>query len=162
MAVKKQPDSGASELTESANDFFRQFIKHIEIYMVEIGQSLVPDSDSADHRLATMRAVKLTLIDSGMSQEELRNLFGLLALEDASTSQLPQWDREPNKRRFELIDGEIQSTLSPVEQFELECLTQRMRDHVDSEANLSLAGARKLHRLLSDVDSESADPSLDL
>jgi len=162
MAVKKQPDSGASELTESANDFFRQFLKHLEIYMVETGQSLGPDSDSADHRLAAMRAVKLTLIDSGMSQEKMRNLFGLIAFEDGRTSQPPQWDRELNKRRFELIDGEIQGTLTPVEQFELECLTQRMRDHVDSEANLPLAGARKLHRLLSDMDSESADSSLDL
>jgi len=162
MAVKKQPDSGAGELTESANDFFRQFIKHLEIYMVDTGQSLGPDSDSAEHRLAAMRAVKLTLIDSGMNQEELRNLFGLLAFEDASTSQPPQWDSELNKRRFELIDGEIQGTLSPVEQFELECLTQRMRDHVDSEANLPLSGARKLHRLLTDMDSESADSSLDL
>lgn len=51
MAVKKQPDSGASELPEAAHDWFRQFLKHLELFMVETSQSLGPDSDSADHRL---------------------------------------------------------------------------------------------------------------
>ncbi len=54
-----------------------------------------------------------------------------------------------NKRRFELIDGDIQGTLSRAEQIELAGLTQLMREHVDSEVNLPLEGARKLHRLLS-------------
>jgi len=157
MAVKKQPDSNASELTETANDWFRQFLKHLEIHMVETGESLGANSDSFDHRLAAMRAVMMTLIDSGTNQEELRKIFGLVAFENAGMSPPLEWNREQNKRRFELIDREIQGTLSPVEQFELASLTQRMREHVDSEANLSFEGARKLHQLLTDMDSESVE-----
>jgi len=126
MAVKKQPDSGTRELSEAANDWFRQFLKHLEIYMMETGQSLGQESDSADHRLAAMHAVKLTLLDTGMNHEELRNLFGLLAMENVNKSQRTQWNRELNRRRFELIDSDIQGTLSPVEQFELASLTQLM------------------------------------
>lgn len=48
MAFKKQPDSGASELPEAANDWFRQFLKHLQLFMVETSQSLRPDSDSVD------------------------------------------------------------------------------------------------------------------
>lgn len=158
MAVKKQLDSGATDLPEAASDWFRQFLKHLELFMVETGQRLGPDSGSADHQLAAMRAVRLTLLDSGMDDEKLRNLFGRVAIEDLGTSQSLQWNAELNKRRFELIDGDIQGTLSPAEQIELAGLTQLMRDHVDSEANLPFEGARKLHRLLTNMDSESADP----
>lgn len=77
MAVKKQPESGAGELSESANDWLREFLKHLELFMVETGQGLRPDSQSAEYRLAAMRAVKLTLLDSGMDDEEIVNLFVL-------------------------------------------------------------------------------------
>jgi len=157
MAVKKQPDSNVSALTETANDWFRQFLKHLEIHMAETGESLGPDSDSSDHRLAAVRAVMLTLIDSGMNQVELRNLFRLVAFENAVSPPTREWSSELNRRRFELIDRDIQGMLSPVEQFELASLTHRMREHVDSEANLPFEGARKLHRLLTDMDSESAE-----
>ena len=157
MAVKKQLDFDASDLPEAASDWFRQFLKHLELFMVETGQPLRPDSDSAEYQLAAMRAVKLTLLDSGMDDEKLRNLFGRVAIEDPGNSPPLQWNAELNKRRFELIDGDIQGTLSPAQQIELAGLTQLMRDHVDSEANLPLAGARKLHRLLTNMDSESAD-----
>lgn len=157
MAVKKQPDSGTSELPESAHDWFRQFLKHLELFMVETSQSLGPDSNSADHRLVAMRAVKLTFLESGMNHEEVRDLFGLVAIESVGTSQSPRWNREFNRRRFELIDGDIQGTLNAAEQIELAGLTQLMREQVDSEANLPFEGARQLHRRLADLDSGSAD-----
>jgi hypothetical protein len=47
MAVKKQPESSAGELSEFANDWFRQFVKHVEVYMVETGQVLRPNSEWA-------------------------------------------------------------------------------------------------------------------
>ena len=149
MAVKKQPESSAGELCEAANDWFRQFLKHLEIFMVETGQALPPDSEPADFRLAAMRAVKFTLLDSGVDDDEIVNLFGRVVIEEKSRGQKPVWNAELNKRRFELIDGDIQGTLSRAEQIELAGLTQLMREHVDSEVNLPLEGARKLHRLLS-------------
>jgi len=59
MAVKKQPDSGASELLEAANEWFCQFLEQLELFWVETSQSLGPNSESAGQRLAAMHAVKL-------------------------------------------------------------------------------------------------------
>lgn len=157
MNVKKQPESNAGELCESANDWFRLFLKHLEVYMTETGQSLGPDSDSTELRLAAMRAVTLTLRDSGADEDEIVNLFGRVAIEEKNAAHEPVWNPQLNKRRFELIDGEIQGMLSHVEQFELASLTQLMRQQVDSEVNLPFEGARKLHRRLAELESDLTD-----
>ena len=157
MTIKKQPESSTGELCEPANDWFRQFLKHLEIYMAETGQALRSDSDSAELRLAALRAVKLTLRDSGAAEDEIVKLFGRIAVEEKSVASEPVWNSERNKRRFELIDGEIQGTLSQAEQFELAGLTLLMRGHTDSEVNLSFEGARKLHRHLAELKPESTD-----
>jgi hypothetical protein len=61
-----------------------------------------------------------------------------------------------NQRRFELIDKEIQGSLTPAEAIELAGLTRSMREHVDMEANLPMTGARTLHeRLLQLKSTES-------
>jgi hypothetical protein len=48
MAVKKQPKSEAGELSEAANDWFRQFLKLFELYIVETAQGLPPDAKDTD------------------------------------------------------------------------------------------------------------------
>lgn len=157
MAVKKQPESGAGEISKTANDWFRQFVKLLELFFVETGQGLTPDAKAPDYRLAAMRAVKLTLVESGIDDDEIVDLFGRIALEETNAPKKLEWNTELNKRRFELVDGDIQGTLSRAEQIELAGLTQLMREQVDSEVNLPLKGARKLHRHLSGFDSESTD-----
>jgi hypothetical protein len=147
MTVKKQPESSAGELCESANDWFRQFLKLLEIYMAETGQALRSDSDSAELRLAAMRAVKLTLRDSGVDEEEIVNLYGQIAIEEKGVANEPVWNTELNKRRFELIDGDIQGTLSRAEQIKLAGLTHLMRKHVDSEVNLPFGVLRNLNQI---------------
>ena len=157
MTLKKQPESNAGELCESANTWFRQFLKHLELFMAETGQALHSDSDPAELRLAALRAVKLTLRDSGADEDEILSLFGRIAIEEKVGATEPVWTTELNKRRFELIDGDIQGTLSRDERIELAGLTHLMREHVDSEVNLPFEGARKLHRHLADLKSDSAD-----
>jgi hypothetical protein len=157
MTVKKQPEASGGELCESANDWFRQFLKHLEIFMTETGQALRPDSESAEFFLAAMRAVKLTLEDSGADEDEIVNIFGRIVIEKKSGGKEPEWNAELNKRRFELIDGDIQGTLSRAEQIELAGLTHLLREHVDSEVNLPFEGARKLHRHLAELESDSTD-----
>lgn len=157
MAVKKQPESDAGALSEPANDWFRQFLKHLEIFMVEAGQVVRSDAEATDYRLAAMRAVKLTLLDSGMDDDEFWSLVGRVAIEDVNTTIKLEWSAELNKRRFELIDSDIQGTITPVEQVELAGLTHLMREHVDSEDNLPFEGAKKLHRFLTETESESTD-----
>lgn len=157
MIVKKQPESSAGELCEAAVDWFRQFLKLVEIHMAETGQGLHPDSSSAELCLAAVRAVKLTLHDSGVHDDEITNLFGRVAIDEKVLADAPVWNAERNKRRFELIDGDIQGTLSRAEQIELAGLTHLMREHVDSEVNLPFEGARKLHRHLAELESKSTD-----
>lgn len=155
MAVKKQPDPHTGTLPEGASDWFRQFLKHLEMSLAETGQGLSSDAGSGEYSLAAMRAVKLTLLDSGLDNEQIVGLFGRVAFEAADTSEKPEWTTELNKRRFEFIDGEIQGTLSREEQLELAGLTQLMREHVDSEVNLPFEGAKKLHQYLTDRESGS-------
>ncbi len=157
MTVKKQPEASRGELCESANDWFRQFLKHLEFFMTETGQDLRPDSESADFCLAAMRAVKLTLEDSGVDEDEIVNIFGRIVIEEKSRGKEPEWNAELNKRRFELIDGDIQGTLSQAEQIELAGLTHLLREHADSPVNLPFEGARKLHRHLAELESGSTD-----
>jgi hypothetical protein len=82
MAVKKQSESSAGELSESANDWFREFVKHVEINMAETGQVLRSASEWADFCLAAMRATKLALRDAGVAEDEIVNLFGRVVLEE--------------------------------------------------------------------------------
>jgi hypothetical protein len=58
MTVKKQPESSAGEICESANDWFLQFLKHLEVIMAETGQVLRSDSDAAELSQAAKPAVK--------------------------------------------------------------------------------------------------------
>jgi hypothetical protein len=108
----------------------------------------------ADYGLAALQAVKMTLLDSGLNEEQVLGLFGQVAFEHAILSRRPEWTAELNKRRFELIDGDIQGTLTREERLELAGLTHRMREHVDSELNLPIKGAQKLHRYLTELGSD--------
>lgn len=153
MAVEKQPDDSET-LSEGANEWFRQFLKHLEMFMVETGSELASDAETQEYSLAAMRAVKFTLLDAGLDDGQILDLFGRLALESVITSDL-EWTAERNKRRFELIDADIQGMLSRDEQVELAGLTHLMREHVSTE--LPLDGAKKLHRRLTDLDSDSTD-----
>ena len=157
MAVKKQPDSDLETLHQAVGDWVREFLKHLEISMVETGQDLPADAKNMDRCIAAMRAVKLTLIDSGLDSEQILNLLGRVALDDLNVTQRLPWNADLNKRRFELIDGDIQGTLSHTERLELAGLTQLMREHVDSETNLPLEGPRALHRLLMGLAPQSTD-----
>lgn len=118
MAVKKQPDSKFATISEGANDWFHQFLKHLELSWSEIGQTIPSDATPEDYGLATMQAVKMTLLDSGLNDEQDLVLFGLVAFEQAILSKRLEWTAELNKRRFELIDGDIQGTLTREEKQE--------------------------------------------
>lgn len=85
MAVKKQPDSDAGTVPEGANDWFRQFLKHVELFMAETGRELSPDADDADYCLAAMQAVKLSLLDSGLDTEQILGALPTTVQPDAGT-----------------------------------------------------------------------------
>lgn len=102
MNAKKQPESSAGVISESLNDWFRAFLKHLEINMADAGQSLRADADSTQLCLAAIHAVKLTLRDSGVGEDEIVELFGRIVLQSKGMANGPEWNAELNKRRFQL------------------------------------------------------------
>ena len=87
-----------------------------------------------------------TFLDSGMDAESFSETVGRVLIEKRPVSI--EWNSELNQRRFELIDKEIQETLTPAERVELAGLTGIMREQLESEANLPMEGAKALHRKL--------------
>jgi hypothetical protein len=81
-----------------------------------------------------------------MEPETALETLGRIILEHKSPRLA--WNDAANRRRFALIDKEIQGTLTAAESIELAGLTRLMRDQVDAEANLPMDGARRLHRKL--------------
>jgi hypothetical protein len=58
------------------------------------------------------------------------------------------WTADKNQRRIDLIDREIDGTLTPDERAELGDLQQQLRRYVDKVAPLPLEPLRKLHQEL--------------
>ena len=133
-------------ISADADLWIRQFINHLEIHALDASHDLSPQASVYESRVATVRAIFETFLDSGMEFESVVEMFGRVAVERRIVAA--SWTDELNQRRFELIDKEIQGSLTPGESLEVAGLTRMMRDHVDSEANLPFEGARALHRRL--------------
>lgn len=63
-------------------------------------------------------------------------------------TQPTSWTREENARRCDLIDKEIQDSITPEEQRELLILQRRASEYRDAVAPLPIEEARRLHRKL--------------
>ena len=69
-----------------------------------------------------------------------------------------EWTEAKNARRCQLIDKEIQETLSEMEKQELEMLTQQLRAYRRRVAPLPIHGARQLHQQLLEKQRGQAKP----
>lgn len=149
----REPEQSASPGAISAEtDFWiRQFTKLFELHVLDASRDLPPDAGVPESQMATARAIVATFLDSGMDLELVMELVGRVAVESRSAGA--SWSDALNQRRFALIDKEIQGSLTPAENVELAGLTRIMRDHLDSEANLPMEGARALHRRLLQLES---------
>lgn len=116
--------------------WIRQYIKLVELHLLEASRDLPPEPGVSESQEAAARAVFKTFLDSGLDLNAVVELLGRVAVEEHSRGA--GWTDELNQRRFDLIDKEIQGTLTPGESLELAGLTRIMRDHVDTEANLPL------------------------
>jgi hypothetical protein len=148
-----EPEQPVSQETISAaaDDWIRQFIKVFELHVLDASRALPPGSSVSDSQAATARAILATYLDSGMEFESVVELLGQVAL--GWRSGIIVWSEALNQRRFELIDKEIQGSLTPAESIELAGLTRSLRDHVESETNLPMKGARALHQKLLQLKS---------
>jgi hypothetical protein len=148
----EQPASGGA-ISADTDLWIRQFIKQFELHVLDVSHDLTPDASVSESQVAAARAILATYLDSGMELESVMELFGRVAVERRFAGA--RWSDALNKRRFALIDKEIQGSLTPAESVELAGLTRIMRDHVDAEANLPIDGARALHRKLLQLESTS-------
>ena len=155
MATRKPPESEPPESRETisaeADRWIRQFIRQFESRVLDTSRHLPPDAGVSESQVATARAMLATYLDLGMEFEAARELLGQVAVESQSADVA--WSDALNQRRFVLIDKEIQGALTPAESIELAGLTRIMREHVESETNLPMKGARSLHRKLLQLDS---------
>lgn len=150
MATKEPrespPPQSQATIPAGPDDWIRQFIKHLEIHVLGASRDLAPEASASELQTAAAQAVLSTFVDSGLEITSVLELLGRAAVERRSTGVV--WTDAMNRRRFALIDKEIQGTLTPAESIELAGLTRIMREEVESETNLPMHEARALHRKL--------------
>lgn len=143
---ERKSASPRSSISEHASDWIHLFSKQFEAHFIDSASSIPADASSCDYQEATIRATFSALLDSGMDAESYAETVGQVLLEKRLGSI--RWNSQLNQRRFELIDKEIQETLTPAEKIELAGLTRIMREQLESEANTAMGGAKALHRKL--------------
>ena len=80
MAVKKQPESEATGIPEAADEWFRQFLKLLEITMFETGQDLTTDARTVKKTWPTSKScVRLDLLQSSTDNIRSKLLSACLA-----------------------------------------------------------------------------------
>jgi hypothetical protein len=152
MPCETPPESSRRSIPESTDDWIRLFIKHLELNLADASLSLPANPSYPEIQETSIRTIFQTLLDSGTNTESILETMGQILLEQKPRST--SWNAELNQRRFELIDKEIQETISSEESIELAGLTNLMRNHVDSEENLPMKGAKELHRKLLELDNK--------
>lgn len=146
----ESPDS-PNDTSADIDLWLRQFINQLELNALDASREIPAEAPTQAWRLATAHAIVETFLDSGMEIESVVELLGQATVQRRTAEIV--WNDESNRRRFTLIDKDIQGSLTPAEAMELAGLTKIMREHVDSEANLPMKGARALHRKLLQLES---------
>lgn len=161
MPTKKLPskttDPGSEAISGDQDLWSRQFLKHFEFNLLDSVARLSDKAALEEYQAATVQAVIETLHDSGMGIAEFPELAAkaIAAVQNTHAPDVTaQWTPSMNDRRMDLIDRQIQETITIAEQIELAQLTDAMRAVVDSEANLPMKGAKALHRKLLSIRHE--------
>jgi len=140
------------EAISADTDFWnRTFIKLFEEQLLDASRDLPGDAGVSESQAVTARAIVATFLESGMKFEWVVELLARVVGEWRSVEAA--WSDALNQRRFALIDRKMEGSLTPAENIELAGLTRIMRDHVESEVNLPMAGVRALHRKLMQLES---------
>lgn len=100
MAAKKLPEPGSTSTPEYASDWFRQFLKHLELEIADGGRELQAGSDVLDCVLIAIQALHRTLLDSGLDEQQIAAIFGRVVSKKPGGHGGVQWTAELNQRRF--------------------------------------------------------------
>jgi hypothetical protein len=88
--------------------------------------------------------------DGAVLEVNGRRVYLIVRPTEHSDQSDEPWTDAKNHRRAELVDKEIDGTLTPAESAELADLQRQMIRYVDRVAPLPIEDARKLHRQLLD------------
>lgn len=150
----REPANGLdrTSIPDQANDWLREFVKHLELHFIDASLALPANASLGDLQQTSLWAVFQTLRDSSSEIDDtaLVDMVGQVLMRQRRTAV--QWNPSLNQRRFELIDKEIQASITLAEQLELAGLTHLMRAQLETEDALPLEGARMLHRKLLDME----------
>jgi hypothetical protein len=129
---ESEPPVSRQSISAEADHWIRQFVNIFESHVIDASRDLPPNASVSESQAATARAILATFLDSGMEFESAVELLGQVAIGWKSAGVT--WNDALNQRRFELIDKEIQGSLTPAESIELASLTKSMRDHIESNS----------------------------
>ncbi len=147
-------DASAQKLVASDSlDWLSVFLKHFELHFAEI---IERESSSAHNPLdVAVRAFFATCKDSGVEHHSALEM--LVKNMEPQVNNTSGWTDAMNERRIALIDQRIQSGLTKPDALELTRLTITMRQHLDTESQIPMEGAKALHRhLLERINNESS------
>lgn len=126
--------------------WLKNFIVDFEDHFATSASTLPTTTEASQlQKLAVLAAVQ-TLVNSGMNLDSLQDVLGEVMSSQQSANI--KWDERHNQRRIELIDKDIQETLTLQEGVELAQLTRSMRDYLQVHHPLEMEGTRKLHQKL--------------
>jgi len=131
-------------------DWAETFVKHLQIeFHILAGET--EDVASVDQNRRWMVIAFLrTLIESGISPQEVERLY-LFQAAAMEQNALEPWSEVKNSRRIELIDKSLQDQITSEESKELAQLTNQLREAVDNEQLVPMERAMQLHKSLLDL-----------
>ncbi len=144
--------SDPAERSETV-EWSEMFIKHLQLEfydtVVERGVGISED----EYRQWMTRAFLTTLAGTGLSSEDISQLFREQLTLSVPIPKEP-WNDAKNERRVVLIDKSLQGQLTVSEKAELATLTQQLRHTFDDDAFVPLNAAKQLHRQLLNLENE--------
>ena len=135
-------------LSSDAEDWGRQFMKHLELEYAVSAIGLPANAAQATFRQAMLVAILEVLHDSGASHDDIAQMVAAKLSKSTLGNSGASWTDDENTRRLQLIDKWIGRTITDEESVELHRLTDQLRTYCDNEINVPLEGARELHRQL--------------
>lgn len=63
---ESEPAESRDAISADADDWIRQFIKHLELHFLDASRNLPPEASVSEFQVTTARAMLATFMDSGM------------------------------------------------------------------------------------------------
>lgn len=145
-------DTRPESVPTDADAWISDFVQNLELEFLQLAKfTFSRTSDNGDNQRALLFAIRRLLANDGMSEAAMQAMFS-----DPKFG----WTEAKNKRRFELIDKEIDDELSFDEAHELESLTFQMRYANKPVEDDRVSEARQeLERLKSELGQSENEPS---